>query len=530
MKTRITAIITAILIAISMTAIEAGAAEVSSSVAVSPKRLPKKKALKRAQNTGEKLPSSYSSRELGYCSSVKNQVGDTCWAFASLGSFETYMLKNNIYTTDYDPNLLDLWGTSQPNGFGWQRDVRESGSTYIPIGNFTSWSGPLSVEGEIPKYGVTELTYLGKGDNDAVKREIMKNGAVTGNLMTYGRGYSKDRNAFCITDNINISSGHSISVVGWDDSYSRENFTGNYLPQNDGAWLCKYSWGDKYNSNGGYIWVSYEDYFLFSSEHFDPSFSVDRVREIKSSDHIYQNEIYGATYEFSYIESDDITYFNVFDFSEEGNVLESVVFETLALGAEYKVYSVPLNENEEPTDDKTQWTLLGEGKIEHTGYIPCDTKNSILRRSKLAIAVELNTSGTDSTNCVGVSEWLREADTKKMFFIDPVQKGHSFVTYEDKIVDVKDFYENELQDDNGGGTLVIKAITNNKTEAKYLGDVDLNGELNIKDATELQKFLADIISIDDDAMKNADFNQDGKLNILDVTSLRKFLAKVNNDE
>ena len=117
-----------------------------------------------------------------------------------------------------------------------------------------------------------------------------------------------------------------------------------------------------------------------------------------------------------------------------------------------------------------------------------------------------------------------------MFFIDPVQKGHSFVTYEDKIVDVKDFYENELQDDNGGGTLVIKAITNNKTEAKYLGDVDLNGELNIKDATELQKFLADIISIDDDAMKNADFNQDGKLNILDVTSLRKFLAKVNNDE
>ena len=523
---KLASVITGIILILSIAAYPAYSAEVSAPQKVSPKVIsPRKNLTKRAKDSSKELPSSYSSRDLGFCSSVKDQVGQICWAYGSLSSYESFMLKNNLYTADYDPSILDRWGANSGGDRGWMRNLREAGSTYIPIGNFTSWQGPLSQEGDTVKYGVTDISYFTKGDNEYIKRAIMESGAVTANLMDYSRGYSTDRCSYCITDKINHNSGHTISVVGWDDNYSKENFDGNYMPKNNGAWLCKNSAGQHLNSLGGYMWVSYEDYYLFSSEEYDPSFSIDKIREIGENDHLYQNEIYGATYEFNYIPEDDLTYFNVFDFSENGNVLEKVVFETLALGADYKIYAAELDEDGKPVSDKALWTELGSGKVEHNGYISCDTGNKILRRGKVAIGVELDTSSTLSENCLGVSEWLRIAETSTMFFIDPVEKGMSYVLYSGGMTDVKDYYADKLDDDIGGA-LVIKAITNEKTDASFLGDVDLNGDVNIKDVTALQKYLAQIITLPTDAVLNADFNQDGKIKITDATAISKMLAKI----
>lgn len=524
MKRMIISFIMTAALVLSATVAPAYAAETGSRFASLKKEKAKQSSIKKRSTAESDLPESYSSRELGYCSSVKSQVGDVCWAFSSISSFETLLLKNNLYTADLNTNALDTWGSKREENRGWLREIRESGSTYIPIGNFTSWSGPVVDEDDTPKYGITELSYLFKGENDAIKRAIMKTGAVTGNLMSYSRAYSKDKNSYCLTDEININTGHSISVVGWDDNYGKENFDGNYAPKNDGAWLCKNSWGPEYNTNGGYIWVSYEDYYLFSFDTFDPSFSLDKLRVIQESDHIYQNEIYGATYELGYFGDDVTTYFNVFDFSSDGNVIEQVVFETLAFGADYTVYSVPLDKNDKPVNDRTKWNKLGEGTVDHYGFISCDTGDKILRRGKLAIAVELDTSNTECDNSLGVSEWLREAESKKMIFMDPVEAGKSFVTYKGEIVDVKDYYQDVLEDEIGG-TLVIKAITNNTTEAEFLGDVDLNGVVDVRDATALQKYLAEIIELNEEALLNADMNQNRSINITDATAIRKYIAK-----
>ena len=39
----------------------------------------------------------------------------------------------------------------------------------------------------------------------------------------------------------------AVTIIGWDDNYSRENFLDDHMPPADGAWLVKNSWGSGEN-------------------------------------------------------------------------------------------------------------------------------------------------------------------------------------------------------------------------------------------------------------------------------------------
>ncbi len=57
-----------------------------------------------------------------------------------------------------------------------------------------------------------------------------------------------------------------------------------------------------------------------------------------------------------------------------------------------------------------------------------------------------------------------------------------------------------------------------------LGDVNFDEDINIKDATAIQKHLASLVIFDEEALALADFNEDGGVSIKDATAIQKFIA------
>ncbi len=107
-------------------------------------------------------------------------------------------------------------------------------------------------------------------DADAIKTLIKNYGAVTAAVFAHQYLYKKGTNAWY--NSLDASPNHQILIIGWDDNYSRDNFTGaiaNYYgkPSHNGAWYCINSWGlsgSGCDANGGF-WLSYEDN-IFSRE------------------------------------------------------------------------------------------------------------------------------------------------------------------------------------------------------------------------------------------------------------------------
>lgn len=58
------------------------------------------------------------------------------------------------------------------------------------------------------------------------------------------------------------------------------------------------------------------------------------------------------------------------------------------------------------------------------------------------------------------------------------------------------------------------------------GDADLNGSINIKDATLIQKNVAGLASLEGEALSLADADANGVVNVKDATLIQKFVAGI----
>lgn len=499
------------------------------------------------------IPTKYSSVDMGHVSSVKDQGSlGSCWTFSAMSQMESLLLKKGYGEYDLSEEHLNHWATLRENDTGWNRLYTDGGFQSIPLGYFTSWSGPRN-EADIPyrqfdntpfseidklgktSFGVTQAERIGNNPND-IKNAIMENGSISTSYSDHSKYYNINKTAYFCPNYTKSVSGHSISVVGWDDTYSKDNFNSLYKPKNDGAWLIKNSWGN-YNSLDGYLWISYEDVYIFNAETFGISYTLKDMEETNSNKKLYQNEIYGATYDFSIsytdtnehgetiqIPENDLIFFNVFDFTEQYDTLSSVIFSTTSVNSLYKVYYTPL-ENQKPTMNKTKWILLGSDTVPYNGYINVDTNNFQLPYEKGAIAIEIISDNDEFQSSIGCDEWLSTSSGFYRFYPDIKQNG-SYIIFDGDLYELSDFYKNFFDDDIGSN-FVIKAVTTGNSSLKK-GDANTNGNIELDDAVLLQKHLAGINKITaHNVLYCSDMNCNGTIELEDAVLLQKCLAGVN---
>lgn len=63
-----------------------------------------------------------------------------------------------------------------------------------------------------------------------------------------------------------------------------------------------------------------------------------------------------------------------------------------------------------------------------------------------------------------------------------------------------------------------------------IGDVNSDNNVDINDATELQRHIAELITLSDEALKNADTNRDGVVTISDVTKIQRAIVGLDTLE
>jgi len=484
------------------------------------------------------LPSYYSSRDEGFVTPARRQQYNTCWAYSSTASLETLMIKNNKNIEHLSTMHMNYWGCSTDHGTGWQRSYSAAGYPYIALGYLTSFGAienslfsesmsksdyDATIDKLYPYVGVNSIIYLTGSDRDTIKTAVYEYGAAIGNFH-YNTSYMTSDNIsyYCDVEGLATSelNGHAIEIVGWDDSYSKENFVADHRPSSNGAWLCKNSWGPTYGDNG-YFWISYEDEYLFEKR-FGPSYTIKGFNDMTAVREVKQNEIYGSTYEFNYIKAlrplmSKMTYVNVFDFSDGYHNIEQVVFESTSEGSAYSVYYIPVDESGVPTADTDSWKLLATGTVGYQGYHSVDVSYNA-PKSKGAIGVQIE-KNADGNFGIGSDEWLSKSSTY-LFKPDSTYGQSYLIGYDTAPMDVMTFYNNE-RNDAVGGTFVIKALCSSDDVE---GDVGRDGTLDITDATLTQRTLAEMVTLSDIQKRFADFNNDGYVEITDATLMQRRLA------
>ena len=285
----------------------------------------------------QEIPSSYDLRDYNRSTGVKDQGSEgLCWDFSATASIESSILTKSLGDEDY--TTLDL----SEGGNSWYIHTGVSDTSSPLYGDYINDSSKGS-NGGFPRYvaeglsngfgtypeSMMEYSDFSNGyaeglrfysdyrledyneltdDVNLIKQKIMENGAVAYSYNCYSSNYyDKDGmqsyydNGNAIEENLSDQN-HSVTIIGWDDNYSADNFNPEMQPENNGAWLCKNSWGENHGCTAenykGYFWVSYENcanryeqFEMQSVDSFDNiyqhQFTTDRYQTVSSAANVF---------------------------------------------------------------------------------------------------------------------------------------------------------------------------------------------------------------------------------------------------
>ena len=359
------------------------------------------------------LPSSYSLVDEGYVTPVKNQNPyGTCWTFATAGSAESgikkkygqtvdlaelqlaYFVYNsyqkadpmNLITNDgvytNDPWVLDIGGNTTDTTFALASGIGFTDEAEYPYADAAIYeSDGTTRECYNSTYRLRSSIWLSMMEPELVKQAVMEYGGLavsyyhSDSFMNYSTGayyqyYYNDSN-------------HAVTLVGWDDNYSKNNFNSNNRPDNDGAWLIKNSWGTEFG-NDGYFWISYEDPSLNNS--LAVFFEMEMGDDVPEEYNLYQYDGGGTEWCYGY---DKLIYMsNIYVAASDDEILTDVGF--IAGQAETR-YTISVYTNVDYYPDSGQLAYSQSGTLADAGYylIPLNESVSLTKGDRFSIVIYL---------------------------------------------------------------------------------------------------------------------------------------------
>lgn len=282
-----------------------------------------------------------------------------------------------VKLSDFSEELYHKYA-EQKNDYSMLADIQRTG--YMDKAYFLTdlYDGSSVMTFDIENDTVTNINYtLNQSSIDAIKSGIMEYGAVSASYYAYtgnNKYYNPKTSAYCVSWDDMISgntieetlidgskfynkvefytngtykfsspTNHAITIVGWDDDYSYENFkttpvSGDGTPIN-GAWIVRNSWGEDYADNG-YEYVSY----------MDPTIGMNAVVysvSDKNIENIYSYDTHGLSGSLGF-SSASISIANRYTATEDNESVTAIGTYVINAGESFEIY---IDDNAEASSD-----------------------------------------------------------------------------------------------------------------------------------------------------------------------------------
>jgi PKD repeat protein/C1A family cysteine protease len=337
---------------------------------------------------------SFDLRDEGRVTSVKDQGScGSCWAFATFGSLESYLIPVDGIWDFSENNLKNL------HGFDW--GPCDGGNHYIAAAYLTRWSGPVEElddeycigllcppsPDDLPSVKhVQNVSFLPPRtdplDNDLIKQMVMEEGGVYSAFDVNWDCFDDSYTTYYLPEGLSTAGGHAITIIGWDDSFPKNAFINT--PEGNGAFICKNSWGTGYGEDG-YFYISYYD----SSLGIIGESALFTGEDTADYESIYQHDPLGWTSSLRY-GSNTAWFANVFT-AGSNEQLSAVGFYNTG---ENSAYTISVYRN--PPNGPESGDLLGtaSGQIALPGYytIPLGSPVAIGAGDDFSVVVQLVTT------------------------------------------------------------------------------------------------------------------------------------------
>lgn len=417
------------------------------------------------------LPSKYQP-DLAEMPAIRNQNPyGTCWAFSTIALAEYSILKNEGKLVDLSELQLAYfsYNESVPDPLGGTAgDVNYAdlnGCSFLDRGGnlaystriLSTWKGAVS-ESELPysnaalalengidnKYAfesdcahLRNAYFINIADTNDIKQLIMKYGAAS--ISYYeaktNEAFSTSNNCYYNGPNCNYETNHAVTIVGWDDDFSADNF--NIKPDGNGAWLIRNSWGSYNYSHYGYFWMSYYENSLSPT-----AYVYDFISE--NNDEYYDNN-----YQYDggcvHVPTSALKCANVFTAHYASEVLKAAAFENGTPNTEYKI-SVYKNLSDDNNPESGELVAEKSGFATYAGFYTVPFDNSVELECGDTFSIVVSLSG----------------DSPSIFREYPIQGWMNSNVSSDATQSFRKTAYTDWQDigASGVGNLCIKAFTN----------------------------------------------------------------------